>query len=198
MKTVVAGVVLLMAAVAGCSAGDAAPAEVGPLASSSSSASPADQTTDASAGLTASAPPVGAAPGETATKHPATVDGASAFAREYVRLIGQGFAEADSRAVRQRSAPGCEGCDALIRAMDDAERAGLRQRGGDYEVSSVATPPFESGDVVLLLTYSRGASEIVDVAGATVDRGAAVPATTVQMRLVYGSGGWLTQGYRIV
>lgn len=83
-------------------------------------------------------------------------------------------------------------------AMDQAAADGLRRRGGDYTITSVATPPFEGGDVILLLTYTRAASEIVNASGDVVDRAAEVPETTVQMRLVYGGGAWLTQGYRVV
>jgi hypothetical protein len=135
---------------------------------------------------------------ESAAQYPATVAGASAFAREYVRLIGQGFADADAAALRPLTAPGCQGCEALMAAMEQAANDGLRRRGGAHQISAVAAPPSGAGDVVLLLTYTRSASQVIDRAGNVVDQIPAVPRTTVQMRLVYGTTGWRTQGYRVV
>lgn len=202
MRCLAAGVVLLVAAVTGCSADEAAPAEVAPLASGSASPSggvPASQPSGSqpSGSQPPSALATAAPDGRPVTDFPMTVDGASAFAREYVRLIGDGFATGRSAMLRKHTAPGCEGCEALIGAIDRAAAEGLRLRGGQYEVSTVATPPIEGGDVVLLLTYTRSESEVLNAADAVVERAPAVPMTTVQMRLIYGSSRWLVQGYRV-
>jgi hypothetical protein len=129
---------------------------------------------------------------------PETVEGASAFARHYVETIGIAFNLADAQRLRKLSARGCEGCDALIGSIRQLQKSKHSRVGGNYEVTDVATPPIEQGDVVLLLTYTRQPSEIVDAAGTVVDRAPAVPLTNAQMRLVYGSDGWRVQGYRVV
>jgi hypothetical protein len=186
-----------------CSQDDPGASTLPVLPSAEASAS---QSASASGPVTkpASTPPPGPTPVASASQpggpasFPETVEGASAFARHYVETIGIAFNLADAQRLRDMSARGCEGCDALIGSVQRLQESKHSRVGGNYEVTDVATPPIEQGDVVLLLTYTRQPSEIVDAAGAVVDRAPAVPLTTAQMRLVYSSDGWRVQGYRVV
>ena len=195
MRTAAAVTALVLwMAVSGCSSDEAEPSTLPavPSASDGHTGVPSPSVVSPTASATQEPPPAHIAP--TAP----TIEGAGEFARHYVRLIGEAFASADASSLRTASAPGCEGCDAIISAVDSLQPEGLRRVGGGYSVIDVAIPPVENGDVVLLLTYARAASEIVDYNGAVVDTAPAVPPTTAQMRLIHRQGEWVVQGYRVV
>ncbi len=187
----------LAASAAGCSAGETEPSTLPPV-ESGSAAGPSP--TVSARASTATGEPKAAQPplSPSATATAATPAGASAFARYYVESIGQAFATADSTGLRAATLPGCEGCEAIIGAVDSLRPLGQRRIGGEYAIVDVAAPAFENGDVVLLLTYTRTAGQIVNGEGVVVDSAPAVPLTTAQMRLLHRQGRWFVQGYRVV
>ena len=145
----------------------------------------------------ASASPV-AAPSPPAEALAETSEGAEQFARYFFDNVNLGFRTGSSSAVRDLSAPGCEGCESLIRLIDELHAKEHKRAGGDYELQTVTAPPVERGDVVLLVTYDRSASRVVDNMGKVFATAAPVPLTTAQMRLIRSGGTWHVQGYRTV
>jgi hypothetical protein len=171
-----AAVLCAVVALAGCSS-DPEPQPLPPIATSSPS------------------PIALPLPSEAAAETP---EGAAAFARYYLNVLGQAFAAADPTQLDSLSAPGCEGCDALISSVRGLRDEGGRRVGGEYVVKSVAAPPVENGDVVVEIAYERTASQIVGRDGLVTASAPAVPRTSVQMRLIRNESGWVVQGYRVV
>jgi hypothetical protein len=134
-------------------------------------------------------------PSEAAAETP---QGAAAFARYYLDVVGRAFATADPSLLDQLSAAGCGGCDALIASVNELREQGRKRVGGEYTVTSVAAPPVEEGDVVVEIAYVRAAGEVVDAAGRVQASAPAVPQTNAQMRLVRSGRSWIVQGYRVV
>jgi hypothetical protein len=127
-----------------------------------------------------------------------TAEGAAAFAGYYLRIVGLAFQEADATRLQELSASGCEGCDALIAAVQTLQQEGQKRLGGDYLVRGVAAPPVEGGDVVVEISYERVAGQVVDEGGRVVASAGPVPPTNAQMRMLWRDGGWQVQGYRVV
>lgn len=138
---------------------------------------------------------VGPLPSEAAA---ATAEGAAAFARYYLEVIGAAFASADPTQLEALSAPGCGGCDALIGSITELREQGRKRLGGDYIVKSVAAPPVERGDVILEIAYAREAGQVVDETGRVFASAPPVPVTNAQLRLIRQGMSWVVQGYRVV
>lgn len=150
-------------------------------------------------------PSITAAPSSTPSVPPlpAAAEGddaaaASEFAKYYLALVDIALQTADSGVLTPYTDAGCGGCDALIKAADDLEAAGERLRGGAHEIASAVAPESEAGDYVVLIDYTRAASQVVDERDEVVRENDPVPATTSQMRVVREPGGWKVYGYRVV
>lgn len=128
----------------------------------------------------------------------ATPQGAAAFARYYLEVLGAAFQAADPSSLDELSAPGCGGCDALITSVRELQAEGRRRVGGEYIVKSVAAPPVEQGDVVVEIAYERAAGQVVDATGRVTASAAPVPPTNAQMRLLRNGNSWIVQGYRVL
>ncbi len=128
----------------------------------------------------------------------ATPEGAAAFARYYLDVIGSAFATADPSRLDELSAPGCGGCDALIAAVQELQEQGRKRVGGEYIVTSVAAPPVEEGDVIVEIAYKRSAGQVVDAAGEVRASAPPVPVTNAQLRLLRRGDSWIVQGYRVI
>ena len=198
MRTVAAGVVLLLAAVSGCSAEDAAPAEVGPLASASA-------TTLASAVPSASSalPPnaEGDAEGQTADSVPSAATaadsaGAAAFARHYIATLQQAVATGDATALDALSDPGCGGCRNLLTAIAAAADAGHHVRGAELTVDFAEAPAVRAGETIVDLRYKRRAGDLVDARGAVVQSIAPEGPIDTQLRLKRVGRTWSVLGFR--
>ncbi len=127
-----------------------------------------------------------------------TPQGASAFASYYLELVEVAFATADAGAVKDASASGCGGCDALIGSIEGLQRQGRKRIGGDYVIGETLAPAVVKGDVVVDITYERRAGRVVDASGQVLETADPVPVTNAQMRLIRRGGSWIVQGYRVV
>jgi hypothetical protein len=148
--------------------------------------------------LPSASPTAAAAPPLPPEATPETSDGAAAFARHYLGVIGEAFAEANPTELQRLSAPGCEGCDALIESVQGLQAAGRKRVGGEYLVKTVAAPPVEEGNVIVDVSYERQPGRVVDAQGHVSATAPAVPTTNAQLRLIRFGGGWIVQGYRVV
>lgn len=148
--------------------------------------------------LESAAPSAASAPTPPAEAAEEDADGASAFARHYVALIADAYARGTTDDLRAASAPGCEGCDAIIRAADEVAALGEKRVGGGYTVEEVASPPVQNGEVVVLLSYTRSAARFVDESGSVVATTAPVPRTSAQLMLIRQGNSWLVQAYQVV
>jgi len=127
-----------------------------------------------------------------------TSQGASAFAAYYLKLVEDAFATADPQALKEASAPGCGGCDALIGSVDGLRRQGHKRIGGNYVVREALAPAIVDGDVVVDIAYERPAGRVIDTSGTVLETADPVPLTTAQMRLIRRDQTWVVQGYRVV
>jgi hypothetical protein len=143
----------------------------------------------------ASAAPAPSIPAEASA---ATAQGAAAFARYYMAVVGRAFETADAGPMRNLSAAGCGGCEALASSVDSLRDKRQRRTGGNYVIRSAVAPEVAGGDVVVDLEYERTPARILDVAGNMVEEGPAVPLTPAQMRLLWRGDSWVVQGYRVV
>ena len=128
---------------------------------------------------------------------PETPQGAEAFARYFLLVVGEAFKSADASRLKALSAPGCGGCDALISSVEGLREQGRKRVGGDYTVKTAAAPPVENGDVIVEVSYERAAAQVLDQQGQVTASAAPVPTTNAQMRLVRVDGAWRVQGYRV-
>lgn len=128
----------------------------------------------------------------------ATADGATAYARYYLRLVSDAFATAEAAQLIAASSEDCEGCQAIIDSVQTLAPQGRHREGGEYLIREVVAPPVVNGDVVVLVTYERALGRIVNAEGLVVESAPAVPRTSAQMRLLRRGSGWQVQGYRVV
>ncbi len=99
-----------------------------------------------------------------------TSQGASAFASYYLKLVEAAFATADPQALKEASAPGCGGCDALIGSVEGLKRQGHKRIGGNYVVREALAPAIVDGDVVVDIAYERPVGRVVDASGTVIRR----------------------------
>jgi len=92
-------------------------------------------------------------------------EGASAFVRFYLGEMNRGFATGDASDVRILSSADCAGCTNLIQLIEAGEEGAERFEGGDYAVTSVASPETVNGEVTALVTYDLTAVRVTDDQG---------------------------------
>ena len=200
MRSAALGVALLLAVVSGCSARDAAPAEVGPLASGSVSTGPSDTPAsvrpDSRANSTsgpAERPVEPSVPSAAAASDSA---GASAFARHFIATLQAALASGDSRALASLSAPSCGGCTNLMEAIAAAASAGHRVRRAELVVAFSEAPQVRDGETIVDLRYQRRAGDVVNASGDIVQAIPAEGAIDTQLRVTHTGSGWLVLGFR--
>lgn len=178
------GACLLIASLplSACSGADE-PTVLPPIASS---AAPTIAPTPAA---TASAPPVEA--------FAETAEGASSFARHYLKVLNVAFVSGDASAVRAVSQSDCEGCANLIAALEQKPKEN-RVIGGEYQVVAIASPPVINGDVIVDVTYTRAAAQVIGPAGQVVTSLPPTPRIDAQMRLLRRDSSWTVAGFRLV
>lgn len=128
----------------------------------------------------------------------ATSAGAAAFAEYFLTSIDAALATADPTPISDLSLAGCGGCAALARAVAGLAAAGQRQQGGNYASVRAVAPGIRNGDVVVDITYMRGAGRIVSTDGTTVRLTPPVGQTLAQVRLLRRGRTWRVQGFRVV
>ena len=151
MRTVAAGVVLLLAAVSGCSAEEAAPAEMGPLASASAEATartPAESAPAVAPTESDSVPPV-LGGGASATGQTAELE-ASAFVKRFFDVVNEAYARRDAADVRRMSAPECGSCAAVAQDVDRLAARNHVVAGRRYIVSFAAAAPARTDGKVVV------------------------------------------------
>lgn len=129
---------------------------------------------------------------------PDTPQGAAAFARFYLELLNQAFAEGDATTVRALSDPGCGTCMNLIGAIEEKPSLGERVEGGDYEVVFAEAPPVEAGDVIVDVRYSLTEVRVYGPDGALLRSTPAQTNIDSQIRLLRGADAWFVAGFRSV
>ena len=174
----VLGATLALAVVlTGCSSKEKAPSVLPPVPSASPSLAPL------------SPPPEAAAE---------TSEGASAFARYYMEVLGRATQTADAAQLRSLSDSGCGGCQNLIAAVEEARANGQRVREADFRVLFAVAPLVQGGDVIVDMRYERLAGQLVDDEGRVVSAITAERAVDSQMRLMRRNNGWVVLGFRTV
>lgn len=198
MRCVTAGVVLLLAAVSGCSSGDAAPAEVGPLASATASAGTGvAPTSTPSAGGSAEVPVVRDVPTVAQVESP---QGASAFVTYYFTTIVNGaYASGDPAAVAALSDPACGSCANIVADVLRLTKTGRRVAGDRFKLHfAEAASPDEDNSVVVDFRFSSDTYAEVDSAGRTVRTEPAQVRQDAQVKLDRRGGSWVVVAIRTV
>lgn len=185
---------------AGCSADEAEPSALPPVASAgvptlepkSGAESGSSTSPTATAG---GAPSKRSVPASSPTAS-AAVEDASAFARRYLSVLTTAFQTADAQPLRALSDPGCGGCNNLIAAVEGAATANERTEGGVFAVVFAEAPAPAGNEAIVELRYIRTAAEIVSATGETVVRLPADPPLDAQMRVQRRGTDWLVLGFR--
>ena len=195
MRTVAAGVVLLLAAVSGCSAEEAAPAEVGPLAS----ATARDQVAPASS-IASERPAVPKAEKVPTAAQEDSPQGASAFVQHYFgAVVNEAYATGDPSAVAALSDASCGSCANIVADVERLEGAGLRVGGSRFRVRfAEASPPESDGSVIVDFRFSSDEYVEVDASGVKVRTEPAQVNQDAQAKLLWRGSGWIVTAIRTV
>jgi hypothetical protein len=190
VRTVAVGVALLVAVASGCSGTEAAPAEVGPLASRTPAI---EQSAGTSASRRASKPSSRPVPTAALIASP---QGASAFARYYIAVLNDAFAAKDASLVRQLSDPACQGCRNLIGAIEGPSNNGERVEGGDFSIDYAEAREVAPGDALVDIRYSVEPIRILDAKGRLLETRPRTTAIDAQLRLLMVGDAWSVRGFR--
>jgi hypothetical protein len=201
VRTVAAGAVLLLVAVAGCSADEAGPAEVGPLASGSRTAAvegaaSSDPAVLASASQSAGEPsPADEVPLPAAATAEDAL-GASAFAKHYMLVLQKALESSDASNFESLSDPGCGGCRNIIDAIGQASQAGQRVSGAELSVVFAEAPAVRGGETIVDLRYERRSGRLLSRDGAVVEAIPPEGPIDTQLRVRRQGEAWVVLGLR--
>ena len=129
---------------------------------------------------------------------PETPQGAAAFTRYYFDVVNRAFVAGDASDVRRLSDPECEGCNNLVRAIEEEPDPGERIEGGEFEVIFAESPPVEGGDVIVDLRYAVTELRVVGQDGRVIRTTPAEPGIDAQLRLIREGQAWVVRGFRNV
>lgn len=194
MRTVAAGVVLLLVAISGCSSDEAAPAEVAPLASESGAGSVASPSPAATSGVEAiPSPPAEAAAG--------TPQGASAFAEYFFNVVvNDAYHARDPSKVTAFSDAACGSCQNIVADIQALREAGLRVSGKRFKVqfAAAAAPDTDGGGVVVDFRFSSDEYVATNSSGESVRSEPAQIDQDAQVKLLRRSSSWVVVAIRTV
>ena len=201
MRSAALGVALLLAVVSGCSARDAALAEVGPLASGGGSPS-ASPSSAPSAGLDpspwSSSSPV--APSIPIAAEPATPQGARAFTEHYfTSAVNLAYATGDAAGVSALSDSACGSCANIVADVRRLADADHRVTGQRFKLEfAEAAPPDIDGDVIVDFRFSSDPYVEIDGSGATIRSEPPQVRQDAQVMLRRGETSWTVVAIRTV
>ena len=142
-----------------------------------------------------SAVPVPSIPAEASAE---TSQGAAAFVRHYMVVLGAAIQNADPAPVQALSDAGCGGCQNLIRAIEVAKADRQRVEGAEFRVAFAVAPALTASDVIVDIRYDRAPGEVLDATGAVVRPIAPEPTVDAQVRMARTGSSWRVLGFRVV
>lgn len=127
---------------------------------------------------------------------PATAEGASQFARFYLKVLSEAFVSGDVTQLQAISHPDCGTCSEFIKLTKADAAAGKQYEGGAFSPISAEATASAAGDDLVDVFYSRAASTTRDASGAVLKRGPGTKRELLQMRAVRVADRWLARGIR--
>jgi hypothetical protein len=96
--------------------------------------------------------------------------GAEAFVRYYIELINRTSEVMDAEPLREFS-DGCQDCDRVATAIEEAAEAGRDYQGGELSITEIGEPLLQGATAEFALRVDQAALTVVDANGTPVDGG---------------------------